>query len=125
VPGSSRPCPDDEESGRAPDDESASDSDAESESAGSDFEDFDEDQGFDEENDGGYADDRGYAEESAEDAEAPADYEDLTGKIPGLEPFSGEDSGASEGSAIEGDRPWYEKLGKPGGGRPPVNDDEE
>ena len=65
-----------------------------------------------------------YPEGSSEEAGPPVDYDELTGKIPGFTPFGGEESGSSEGSTVEGGRPWYEKLGKPGGGRPPVDDEE-
>jgi hypothetical protein len=130
TPGSSRPCPDGEESGNESDDESASDLDSEPDSTPSSeessFEDSDEDQETDSGDERGYADDNGgYTDDSSEEAGPSADLDELTGKIPGLAPFSGEESGGSEGSTVEGGRPWYEKLGKPGGGRPPVDDDEE
>ncbi|MEO5656657.1 MAG: hypothetical protein ABIO65_01945 [Nitrospiria bacterium] len=64
-------------------------------------------------------------EDAGEESKPSFDYDELTGKVPGFTPFGGEDSGSSEGSTVEGGRPWYEKLGKPGGGRPPADDDEE
>lgn len=132
TPGSSRPCPDGEESENEPDDEFESDLDPEPDSTTSsdessfeDSEDSDDgDQEADYGDEGQYADDPGATEESSEDAAPSADFEELTGKIPGLAPFGGEESGGSEGSTVEGGRPWYEKLGKPGGGRPPVDDEE-
>lgn len=126
-PGFSRPCRDGRESESESDDESGGDPDFESEAASSDGEDFEDDQESDDDDDEeGYAADGEYTEESSEDAAPSADFEELTGKIPGFTPFGGEESGGSEGSTVEGGRPWYEKFGNPGGGRPPpVDDDEE
>ena len=118
----SRPCPeaDDSEDGS----EAASEPDGDDDGSDvdgdeRDVEDSDEYPYEDEERGGGYAD------ESSEEAGPPVDYDELTGKVPGFTPFGSDESGSSEGSTVEGGRPWYEKLGKPGGGRPPVDDDEE
>jgi len=83
------------------------------------------DEEFEDQNEGDAGQDQGPYGDGGEESTPSFDYDELTGKVPGLTPSGGEDSGSSESSTVEGDRPWYEKLGKPGGGRPPVDDDEE
>lgn len=144
VPRTSGPCTDGSESGGESGDESASESESESEpdyedeslpssgrggaadrgsrggdDAGAYGDEGAEDGGYPEETEGEYGD------TSSDEPRSAPDFDELTGKIPGFTPFGGEESGSSESSTVEGGRPWYEKLGKPGGGRPPADDEEE
>ena len=75
----------------------------------------------------GYADEEAgnYEESSSEESRPPVDLNEMKGQIPGFTPFGQEESGSSEGSTVEGGKPWYEKLGKPGGGPPPSSDEDD
>lgn len=78
-----------------------------------------------EEEQAGYGDETGYSDEGfPEDSRPPVDFNEMKGQIPGFTPFGEEDSGSSEGSPIQGDRPWYEKLAIPGGPPPRGGEDE-
>jgi hypothetical protein len=123
----SRPCPEEPESTEESEEDSGFDpspDETEADSSGDPEEDTypNEDRDSDSVSDGSGDE---YPEGSSEEAGPPADFDELTGKIPGFKPFGGEESGSSESSTVEGGRPWYEKLGKPGGGRPPADDEEE
>jgi hypothetical protein len=123
----SRPCPEEPVSTEEPEEDSGFDpspDETEADSSGDPEEDTYPNEDPDTDSDsasGGDGDE--YPEGASEEAGPPADFDELTGKIPGFKPFGGEESGSSESSTVEGGRPWYEKLGKPGG-RPPVDDDE-
>lgn len=115
-----------DDSGRGEPDTGSNDED-ESESAESGYGDEEFQGTMDEGELAGYADEEaGYYEEgSSEESGPPVDLDELKGQIPGFTPFEQEESGSSEGSTVQGDRPWYEKLGMPGGGRPPSSQDDE
>lgn len=62
---------------------------------------------------------------SSREEREPFDLDKLRSTIPGFTPSGKEDSGSTETSTIEGGKPWYEKLGRPGGGQSPSSDEDE